>query len=111
MWWLERVNTMQFETKFLRLRTAVTIGSRFSDWRVTWGAWDRHKLYYLVMVAEFRRAVSSMNLKRRVDRLEHLGPAQGGEVLRVIVRASCGPPNLATSTCRRTLGPNNHLLN
>jgi hypothetical protein len=33
---------MQLETKFLRLRTPVTIGSRFGDWRVCWlGGWTR----------------------------------------------------------------------
>jgi hypothetical protein len=43
---------MELETKFLRLRTPVTIGSRFGDWKVTWlGGWTRHRLTYLVMVA------------------------------------------------------------
>jgi hypothetical protein len=42
---------MQLETKFLRLKTPVTVGSYFGDWRVTWaGGWTRHKLCYLVMV-------------------------------------------------------------
>ncbi len=45
------VSTMQLETKFLRLRTPVTIGSRFGDWEVTWlDGWTRHRLSYLVMV-------------------------------------------------------------
>jgi hypothetical protein len=36
------VNAMQPETKFLRLRTPVTIGSRFGDWKVVWlGGWTR----------------------------------------------------------------------
>jgi len=40
------VNTMQLETKFLRLRTPVTLGSRFGDWHVTWlGGWGRYRLY------------------------------------------------------------------
>jgi hypothetical protein len=31
---------MQLETKCLRLRTPVTMGSRFGDWRVCWlGGW------------------------------------------------------------------------
>jgi len=48
-----RVNTMQLETKFLRLRTPVTLGSRFGDWQVTWlGGWSRYRLYYLVMVVK-----------------------------------------------------------
>jgi hypothetical protein len=43
--------SMQLETKFLRLRTPVTIGSRFGDWEVCWlGGWTRHRLRYLVMV-------------------------------------------------------------
>jgi hypothetical protein len=45
------VSTMRLETKYLRLRTPVTLGSRFGDWEVTWlGGWSRHKLHYLVMV-------------------------------------------------------------
>jgi hypothetical protein len=44
---------MQPETKFLRLRTPVTIGSRFGDWRVTWlGGWSRYRLFYLVMLVK-----------------------------------------------------------
>jgi hypothetical protein len=40
---------MQLETKFLRLRTPVTLGSRFGEWQVTWlGGWSRYRLYYLV---------------------------------------------------------------
>ena len=42
---------MRLETKFLRLRTPVTIGSRFGDWQVCWlGGWTRDRLSYLVMV-------------------------------------------------------------
>ena len=42
---------MQLETKYLRLRTPVTIGSRFGDWEVCWlGGWTRVRLSYLVMV-------------------------------------------------------------
>jgi len=42
---------MQLETKYLRLGTAVTLGSRFGDWRVCWlGGWSRHRLFYLVML-------------------------------------------------------------
>jgi hypothetical protein len=44
---------MQLQTKFLRLRTPVTIGSRFDDWVVTWcGGWTRDRLSYLVMVVK-----------------------------------------------------------
>jgi hypothetical protein len=43
--------SMQLETKFVRFRTPVTIGSRFGDWEVCWlGGWTRHRLRYLVMV-------------------------------------------------------------
>ena len=48
-----RVDTMHLETKFLRLRTPVTLGSRFGDWHVTWlGGWSKYGLYYLVMVVK-----------------------------------------------------------
>jgi hypothetical protein len=48
-----RVNTLQLETKFLRLRTPVTLGLRFGDWQVTWlGGWSRYRLYYVVMVVK-----------------------------------------------------------
>jgi hypothetical protein len=42
---------MLVETKFLRLKTPVTLGSRFDDWRVCWlGGWTRDRLSYIVMV-------------------------------------------------------------
>jgi hypothetical protein len=48
-------SAMQLETKFLRLRTPVTLGSRFGDWHVTWlGGWGKHRLYYLVMVVKLQ---------------------------------------------------------
>ncbi len=48
---------MQLETKFLRLRTPVTIGCRFDDWKVCWlGGWTRDRLSYLVMVVHVTRA-------------------------------------------------------
>jgi hypothetical protein len=43
---------MRVETKFLRLKTPVTIGSLFGEWRVCWvGGWTRDRLSYIVMVA------------------------------------------------------------
>ncbi len=46
---------MQLETKFLRLRMPVTIGSRFDDWQVCWlGGWGRDRLYYLVMAVRVK---------------------------------------------------------
>ena len=44
------------------------------------------------------------NLQRRLRSLER--PRRGAvpERVRVVVRGVCGPPNLAASTCTRTLG-------
>jgi hypothetical protein len=48
---LTAVSNMRLETKYLRLKTPVTLGSRFCDWEVTWlGGWTRDRLSYLVMV-------------------------------------------------------------
>ena len=63
---------MQLETKFLRLRTPVTLGSRFGDWQVTWlGGWGRHRFYYLVMVVKLPplRLVLPANKTERALRL------------------------------------------
>jgi hypothetical protein len=63
---------MQMETKFLRLRTPVTLGSRFGDWQVTWlGGWGRHRFYYLVMVVKLPplRLVPPDNKTERAPRL------------------------------------------
>jgi hypothetical protein len=47
----ECVTRMRMETKFPRLRTPITIGSRFGEWSVCWlGGWTRPRLAYLVMV-------------------------------------------------------------
>jgi hypothetical protein len=47
---------MQLETKFMRVPLAVTVGSRFGEWQVTWiGGWDKWRLYYLVMVVKLPR--------------------------------------------------------
>jgi len=44
---------MQMETKFLRLRTPVELGSRFGEWEVCWlGGWARYRLHFLVMVVK-----------------------------------------------------------
>jgi len=48
-----RNTNMQMETKFLRLRTPVELGSRFGDWEVCWlGGWARFRLHYLVMLVK-----------------------------------------------------------
>jgi hypothetical protein len=61
---------MQLETKFLRLRTPVTIGCRFGEWEVCWlGGWQRHRLYYLVMLVKLeapqRRAADCLSYASR----------------------------------------------
>jgi len=49
--WTAPWSTVMLETKYLRLATAVTLGSRFGDWCVCWrGGWSRHRLFYLVML-------------------------------------------------------------
>ena len=50
------VSAMRLETKYLRLRTPVTLGSRFGDWEVCWlGGWTRDRLSFLVMVVKIKR--------------------------------------------------------
>ncbi len=47
----KRWSYLRIETKFLRVRTPVALGSRFGEWRVCWlGGWAKHRLYYLVML-------------------------------------------------------------
>jgi hypothetical protein len=46
---------MPIETKYLRLRTAVTLNSWFGDWQVCWlGGWAKHRMFYLVMVVRVK---------------------------------------------------------
>jgi hypothetical protein len=41
---------MRLETKFLRLKTPVTMGSHFGDWQVRWiGGWTKRRLSFLVV--------------------------------------------------------------
>jgi hypothetical protein len=55
VWTVPWSTVMQLETKYVRLGTAVTLGSRFGDWRVCWlGGWSRHWLFCLVMLAQVR---------------------------------------------------------
>jgi hypothetical protein len=64
---------MPLETKFLRLPTPVTIGSRFGDWEVSWlGGWTRNRLCYLVMVVRVPLCVKLTNFRRGVD-ASHVG--------------------------------------
>ena len=42
---------MEMETKFLRLRTEVELGSLFDDWQVCWlGGWSKYRPYHLVLM-------------------------------------------------------------
>jgi hypothetical protein len=46
---------MRPETKFLRLKTPVTIGSRFDDRQVCWlGGWTKNRLAYIVMLVRLK---------------------------------------------------------
>ena len=51
-----------------RVRTPVTLGSRFGDWHVTWlGGWSRYRLYYLVMVVKLEpRRITAAGSPARV---------------------------------------------
>jgi hypothetical protein len=61
--------TVQIETKFLSLRTPVTVGSRFGDWQVTWlGGWTRGRLSYLVMAVKMPRPAASVPVKPQTSR-------------------------------------------
>jgi hypothetical protein len=49
--------TRMLETKFIRLKSPVTIGSRFGEWKVCWlGGWNRHRLSYLVMLVRVSKS-------------------------------------------------------
>jgi len=55
--------SMRFETKYLRLRTPVTLGSRFGDWEVCWlGGWSKYRLHYLVMAV---RVAGDKNVRQK----------------------------------------------
>ena len=56
-----QASRMRIETKFLRLRTEVALGSWFGDWRVCWlGGWTKHRLNYLVMLMKVPRKEASL---------------------------------------------------
>jgi hypothetical protein len=53
---------MQVETKFLRLSQAVEFGTEKErdGWQVCWlGGWDKHRLFYLVMVMRVKGETQS----------------------------------------------------
>ena len=42
---------MEIRTKFLRLRSPVSLGERIEGWRVCWlGGWDKGRIFFVVMV-------------------------------------------------------------
>src|SRR5258708_40015555 len=48
---MHQTTSVQTETKFLRLRHPVELGSRFGEWCVCWlGGWDKGRVYYVVML-------------------------------------------------------------
>jgi hypothetical protein len=60
---------MYLETKFLRLTTPVTIGSRFGEWRVCWlGGWTRHRLAFLVMLVRVTKPTKNNRASLRLRR-------------------------------------------
>jgi hypothetical protein len=75
---------MPLETKFLRLLTPVTIGSRFGDWEVSWlGGWTRNRMRFVVMVVRIplceeltnsRFGVNGSHVGFRVRRLDPAKP-------------------------------------
>ena len=46
------VQTMQVETKYLRLCQPAALGEQIDGWKVYWvGGWGRDRLFFYVMVA------------------------------------------------------------
>ena len=47
----DRVEQLQVQTRFLRLREPAVVGDRIDGWRVCWvGGWDQDKVLFVVMV-------------------------------------------------------------
>jgi hypothetical protein len=52
-----RLEQLQVQTRFLRLREPVSLGDRIDGWRVCWvGGWDKGKALFIVMVEHVVRA-------------------------------------------------------
>ena len=46
-----RVETLEVQTRFVRLSKPAILGDRIDGWRVCWlGGWDKGKVFYVVMV-------------------------------------------------------------
>jgi hypothetical protein len=72
--WTAPWSTVMLETKYLRLSTAVTLGSRFGDWRVCWrGGWSRHRLFYLVMLVRVEPSAQASRTRAPSKRESHDG--------------------------------------
>jgi hypothetical protein len=65
---------MKMETKFLRLRTPVELGSQFGDWSVCWlGGWQKHRMYYLVMLVQLKPRLSRLRAGSGTGRVGSAG--------------------------------------
>ena len=54
-----RLEELQVQTRFLRLRAPAAVGDRIDGWRVCWvGGWDKGKVLFAVMVERVVRATS-----------------------------------------------------
>jgi hypothetical protein len=54
-----RLEELQVQTRFLRLRAPAAVGDRIDGWRVCWvGGWDKGKVLFVVMVERVVRATS-----------------------------------------------------
>ena len=52
-----RLEGLQVQTRFLRLREPARLGERIDGWRVCWiGGWDKCKVLFVVMVERVIRA-------------------------------------------------------
>jgi hypothetical protein len=62
-----RVDAMKLETKYLRHRTPVTIGSRLGDWQVCWlGGWRGSCQKHIRAIKRRQESVGSERLPRRM---------------------------------------------
>jgi hypothetical protein len=60
------VQTMQVETKFLRLCQPAALGEQIDGWKVYWvGGWGRDRLFFYVMVARAEEQNSEPALPSR----------------------------------------------
>src|SRR5450755_904502 len=53
----KRLETLQVQTRFLRLLRSAGLGDQIDGWRVCWvGGWDKRRVLFLVMVERVVRA-------------------------------------------------------